>query len=278
MPTSHPIPIPPLLLSTLKSQHLPTPTPHFLHPIINPPSQRPPPLPALIATTKHRLLSTSLTTPHLLDPSTHSLPLDINNVNIRERILNEEIPVQVLDIEDIGRSRGELLGVLEGERLGERVRGREVIRVVDEDVLNSQGQFDGGSSSSSSSASQAQTPPHNPQTTATGPFKLLLQDHKGAHIYAFTTSPTCHSHPCSVQKIALPPYMHIGCKIMLLPGTRVCRGMVWIEGGTCVVLGGRVEGLDREWRDGWEGRVRGVVERERVRIEGERGGGGGGGG
>ncbi|KAJ8063622.1 hypothetical protein OCU04_007491 [Sclerotinia nivalis] len=102
-PTPTPrIAIPPLLLSTLKSQHLPTPSPHFLHPIISPPSQRPPPLPALIATTKHRLLSTSLTVPHLLDPSTHSLPPNINNVHIRERILDQEIPVQVLDIEDIG--------------------------------------------------------------------------------------------------------------------------------------------------------------------------------
>ncbi|EDN97340.1 predicted protein [Sclerotinia sclerotiorum 1980 UF-70] len=147
--------------------------------------------------------------------------------------------------------------------MGERRRGREVIRVVDED--DSEVGLDARDVGSLSSTAQVRNRPvtATAETETKGPFKLLLQDHKGVHVYAFTTSETCNAHPGSVQKIALPPCMQMGCKMMLLPGTRVCRGMVCIEGETCVVLGGRIEGLDREWREGWEERVRGEVERMR---------------
>ncbi|CAD6455412.1 e421145c-36fd-4f35-979b-d5d87f2e0bb2-CDS [Sclerotinia trifoliorum] len=161
--------------------------------------------------------------------------------------------------------------------MGERRRGREVIRVVDDDADGHEHGLERGfGSSASGSVSQIRNRPATgeAQAQATGPFKLFLQDHKGAHVYAFTTSETCNAHPNSMQKIALPPRMQIGCKIMLLPGTRICRGMVWIEGDTCVVLGGRIESLDREWREGWEERVKGEVEGMREELNGERGGGG----
>lgn len=43
---------------------------------------------------------------------------------------------------------------------------------------------------------------------------------------------------------------------MLKKGTRVRRGVVWLEGRGCVVLGGRVEELHRLWKEGWEERLR----------------------
>lgn len=42
-----------------------------------------------------------------------------------------------------------------------------------------------------------------------------------------------------------------------------------LEGNTCIVLGGRVEGLDRAWREGWEGRLRESIEKGRGGVESE---------
>jgi RecQ-mediated genome instability protein 1 len=46
--------------------------------------------------------------------------------------------------------------------------------------------------------------------------------------------------------------------------------MVLLEPERTVVLGGRIEGLDKAWREGREQRLRELVEKERV----ERGGDG----
>lgn len=55
----------------------------------------------------------------------------------------------------------------------------------------------------------------------------------------------------------------IGCKIWLKKGCKVARGMVLLEPGGCVVLGGKIEGLDKVWREGREQRLREEVQRDR---------------
>ncbi|KAF7912225.1 uncharacterized protein EAF01_001246 [Botrytis porri] len=253
------------LLHSLSTSHLPLPSPTFLHSILTPSTTHLsslPSLPSLLATTRHRLLSTSLTTPNFLSPETHSLPPSLSSPLIKESLLENDIPVQVLDIEDLSRSKSDLLLDLEAERLGERTQGRSIIRVADESSSSSSA-LDLGSSASTQHPHQNQTqnqhksnPSHSP-----GPFKLHLQDLTGATIYAFTSAlPT--SSPLQ-DKIGFPPKMNIGCKILLQRGTRVHRGMVRLEAHTCIVLGGRVEGLDRAWREGWEGRLRESIEKGR---------------
>jgi len=58
--------------------------------------------------------------------------------------------------------------------------------------------------------------------------------------------------------------MGIGCKVLLRKGTEVARGLVLFEPERTMVLGGRIEGLDKAWREGREQRLREQVERERA--------------
>ncbi|KAF7929888.1 uncharacterized protein EAE97_009485 [Botrytis byssoidea] len=266
MSTPNPSTLHKQLLHSLSSSHLPLPSPTFLTSILTPSTSHLsslPSLPSLLATTRHRLLSTSLTTPNFLSPETHALPPSLSNPLVKETLLDNDIPVQVLDIEDISRSKSDLLLDLEAERLGERTQGRSIIRLADESSSSSSSSFtlDLGSSASTqllpTQTQNKSSPSHFP-----GPFKLHLQDRTGATIYAFTTSLPASS-PLQ-GKIGLPPKMNIGCKILLQRGTRVHRGIVRLEGNTCIVLGGRVEGLDRAWREGWEGRLRESIEKGRA--------------
>ncbi|TGO25186.1 hypothetical protein BPAE_0085g00060 [Botrytis paeoniae] len=266
MSTPNPSTLHKQLLHSLSTSHLPLPSPTFLTAILTPSTTHLsslPSLPSLLATTRHRLLSTSLTTPNFLSPETHSLPPSLSNSLIKETLLDHDIPVQVLDIEDISRSKSDLLLDLEAERLGERTQGRSIIRVADESSSSFSSTLDLGSSASTQHPNQTQN--KSSPSNSSGPFKLHLQDLTGATIYAFTSSLSASS-PLQ-EKIGLPPKMNIGCKILLQRGTRVHRGMVRLEGYTCIVLGGRVEGLDRAWKEGWEGRLRESIEKGRGRGE-----------
>ncbi|PQE14437.1 mediated genome instability Rmi1 protein [Rutstroemia sp. NJR-2017a BBW] len=238
-------PIPPLLLQTLQTQSFPLPSPSFLLPILSPPTNRPPPpLPALIATTKHRLLHSNLLTPGLLHPSTRVLPPGAGDPGVREWKLEYDVPVQVVDIVDVGRSVGDVLLAVEGERLGERRRGRKVIRVVPgEDGENGDG---GGGRGGERGGGGGKG----------GPYKLLLQDIKGTTIWGLEIERM-------EAKIGFPPVLGVGGKIMLRKGCGVWRGVVGLSerGGSCVILGGKVEALDKAWREGWEERLRKEIEK-----------------
>lgn len=253
---------------------LPAPHPTFLSTLLSSNSQRQPPLSSLSATARIRLLASDFTLPNTLSPANSSLPPNITDVHTKERVLLQDTPVQVLDVEDVGRSKWEQIEALESERRGERVKGREVIRVVPQ---AQEGDFLGGgggaysSSSSSSTSTQALLP--TPAATilnpgpgpgpgsgasngleGKGPFKVLLQDMKGQKVYGFELK--------RVEKVGYPPGMSIGCKVMLKKGCRVARGMVLLEPGAAVVLGGKIEGLDKAWREGREERLREQVKRD----------------
>ena len=51
-------------------------------------------------------------------------------MKIVEKTLARDTVVQVLDVEDVGRSKWEQIESLESERKGETTKGRQVIRVV----------------------------------------------------------------------------------------------------------------------------------------------------
>jgi len=155
------------------------------------------------------------------------------------------VPVQVLDIEDLSVSKWDIIQELESERKGERTKGREIIRVVAEDPATQTNQAavnsDGGS-------------------RAWGPFKLTLQDRNAKTIYGFELK--------KVERIGFPPTLGIGAKIMLKKGCKVARGMVVLQPEGIVVLGGRIERLERGWREGREERLREEVKRGRAREGG----------
>ncbi|KAH8819696.1 hypothetical protein F5884DRAFT_761442 [Xylogone sp. PMI_703] len=233
------------LSQALTAANLPAPSTQFLSPILQ---SRAAPLPALIATAKHRLLSADLTTQNLLHTSTLSFPPNLSDPGTKSLTLNAgDIPVQVLDIEDLSRSKWEQIEALEVEKNGEMTRGREIIRVA---ALGGDNEDAG---------TQPTATNNQPTAAATarsgggggGPYKLLLQDRSGQRVFGFELF--------RVEKIGYPPFMSIGCKIMLKRGCKVARGMVLLEPSTTVVLGGKIEGLDKSWREGREARLRVAV-------------------
>ena len=84
---------------------------------------------------------------------------------------------------------------------------------------------------------------------------MLLQDWKGKTVWSFELR--------KVEKVGLPPVMGIGAKLLLRRGTKVARGTVLLEPGCVVVFGGRVEGLEKPWREGREERLRREVQEQR---------------
>ncbi|TAQ89891.1 hypothetical protein B7494_g1755 [Chlorociboria aeruginascens] len=224
----------------LLSSSFPLPSATFLTPILTPPPSRSTtPIPALLATAKHRLLSSNLTSPSLLHPSTLAFPQNITDVTKPSSTLGSDIPVQVLGIEDLSRSKWEQIEVLEMERKGERTKGREVVRVVPEE--NSPA---GAGTQIPNQTAMANANANADFGRSNGPFKLLMQDKDANQVYGFELK--------RVEKIGYPPVMNIGCKIMLKKGCKVARGMVLLEPTYVVVLGGKIEGFDKKWREGRE--------------------------
>jgi RecQ-mediated genome instability protein 1 len=229
----------PLLTNSLTSLGLPTPHAAFLMPILTPgPSQRLPPLTVLTATAKHRLLSSEFTQPSILAATAPSFPPRLSDASVVFLDLQADIPVQVLEIEDLSKSKWEQIEALEMERKGEMTKGREVIRVVTE--------AEGPSTASTQASANTTTAPKS-----YGPFKLCMQDVKGQKVYGFELK--------RVEKIGYPPAMCIGCKLMLKRGSKVARGMVLLEPNLTVVLGGKIEELDKRWRERREQALRAAV-------------------
>jgi len=185
------------------------------------PSIRPnTPLVALQKTALFRLLATDLTT-SVQTSASSTLPANLSDPEVRERTLPGPVTVQVLDIEDIGRSRWSQVQALDAHERGETTRGREIIRVVADE--------------SDPNASAA----HH-ESASSGPHKLLLQDANGLTIYAVELASI---HGVGVQTC-------IGAKLVLSDDVVVARGLLLLEPRNVEVLGGKVEAWDQAWRAG----------------------------
>jgi RecQ-mediated genome instability protein 1 len=181
------------------------------------------PLPALKQTAGFRLLATDITTSFA--PPAHSVfPQDILKGNVPSRIVPGPVVCQVLDIEDIGNSRWSQVEAIEAKERGETTKGREVVRIVEQE---------------NDDPSAAVAPIHSK-----GPFKLLLQDAKGLKIYAF-----------DIRGIdGLNTSMSLGAKL-LLRNVDVRRAAIMLEPGNVQILGGKLEALDRAWKEGRKERL-----------------------
>lgn len=169
-------------------------------------------------------------------------------MKIASKTLGYDVVVQVLDIEDVGRSKWEQIEALESERKGETTKGRQVIRVV--------AALEGGEPASTAATQALGTQAggaagQGGASKVQGPFKLLLQDWKGVAVWSFELK--------RCERIGYPGVMSIGCKILLRKGTKVARGKVLIEPSSAVVLGGKIEGMDKKWREGREKSLREAV-------------------
>ncbi|KAF2001027.1 RecQ mediated genome instability protein Rmi1 [Amniculicola lignicola CBS 123094] len=181
------------------------------------------PLPATKQTAVFRLLATDITS-SLTQPPSGVFPVDVLQARIQTRTVLGPILCQVLDVEDVGHSRWSQVESIESQERGETTKGREVVR-----VLPGENEGNGG---------EAPVPPSK------GPFKLLLQDAKGAKVYAFDLR--------GIENINAG--MSMGVKL-LLRNFEVRRGVIMLEPTGVQILGGKIEELDKMWKEGRKERL-----------------------
>lgn len=213
-----------------------------------------PPLPALIATVKTRFLAADLTNPALFDSPSPAFPPNASNLEVKEFKLPRDTPVQVLDIENLSKSKWEQVEELEAISRGEQTRGREIIRLPtgnDEDEFSVDGQAtqsmaNGAErpvlrSGPAASANLANAAPKN------STHRLVLQDCKGQRLYGLELRRT--------DRIGIGT-LNIGEKMMLKRGTILARGTLLLDPATCAILGGKIEAWQKDWVEGRLARLR----------------------
>jgi RecQ-mediated genome instability protein 1 len=188
----------------------------------------------------------------------------VTHASTREWKLPQDVVVQILDLEDVGRGRWEVVEELEALGRGEGTRGREVVRLPaagtgdagEEGVGEGTqqvggGQNLGGQGQQAGGAAAAAAGGRSKNST----HKLVVQDCKGQKVHAIELK--------RVEKLVVGKTM-IGEKILLRAGTVVARGVVLLDPAQCVVLGGKVEAWHRAWVEGRLARLKEAVEaRER---------------
>ncbi|KAB8269165.1 hypothetical protein BDV30DRAFT_191780 [Aspergillus minisclerotigenes] len=198
--------------------------------------QRNVPLSALTQTALFRILASDFRDSLSTRTPSSLLPADIFDPTVQERRLQGSIPVQVLDIEDIGTSLWSQVEAIERVERGEAIRGREIVRTinVDEDPEQS-AEGTGGNTASA-----------QPETgNSNGPHRLVVQDAAGTKAVAIELK--------RVNGIALGK-LPIGAKLVLRNAT-VARGMVLLTPGSVTLLGGKIDSLDQTWKEGRKERL-----------------------
>lgn len=137
------------------------------------------------------------------------------------------MPVQVLDIEDIGSSMWSQVEKIEQVERGETIRGREIVRNVNVDDL------DNANEGTASNASRS-----TGNTTSNGPHRLILQDASGTKVVALEYKAI---NGVSIEKLS------IGAKLVL-KDIIMARGMAMLTPETVTLLGGKIEAWDSTWR------------------------------
>lgn len=181
------------------------------------------PLPAMKQTAVFRLLATDITTT-LNQPAACVFPPDVLKGTTQSRLVAGPVLCQVLDIEDIGHSRWSQVESIEAKERGELTKGREIVRVVEQE---------------NEGTADATTP-----IQSKGPFKLLLQDAKGLKIYAVDLRGT----------EGINTNMTLGVKL-ILRNVDVRRAVVMLEPSNVQVVGGKLEALNKAWKDGRKSRL-----------------------
>lgn len=163
--------------------------------------------------------------------------MDIFDPAVKERKIQGPVPVQVLDIDDIGTSLWSQVEAIERVERGEAVRGREIVRTVNVD--DPEGLENGNNNNN-----------HNATTTNTangsggggnsnGPHRLILQDAAGTRAVGIELK--------SIDGIGIGK-LPIGAK-MVLRNLTVARGMLLLTPDCVTLLGGKIEALDHEWKN-----------------------------
>jgi RecQ-mediated genome instability protein 1 len=195
-------------------------------------SQRNIPASALTKTALFRVLASDIRQSLATNP-TSLFPFDISDPSVQERRIPGPIPVQVLDIEDIGTSLWSQVEAIERVERGEAIRGREIVRTVNV------GDDNEGLETGSSNTTGAAGAPSASGSSGAGPHRLILQDANGTNAVAIEMQ--------RIEGISLEK-LPIGAKI-LLRNAIVARGMVLLDPNCSTLLGGKIEALDKRWKE-----------------------------
>ncbi|KAL7958340.1 hypothetical protein V8C34DRAFT_283082 [Trichoderma compactum] len=237
----------PQLRRAILAQSLPPPSQALLTTLTS--RSPPPPIPSLLATAKARLLASDLTNTSgtVVDPSMPVFPPDVGSATVPESTISQNTHVQVLDIENLSLSRWEQVEELEAIERGERTRGRQVIRVTDDE----DGEVDGSSSAGQAQASRAGAAASG---GANAVHRLVLQDGRGNKVFAVEVK--------RISGIGIGK-THIGDKILLRAGAVVARGTVLLTPETCTLLGGKIDAWHEAWMEARLARLRESVRADR---------------
>ena len=137
----------------------------------------------------------------------------------------------MLAVEDMSKSRWEQVEAIEALERGEGTKGREIVRVAT-------GDDDGDDDGAGATVRKGR-----------GPHKLLLQDAAGRRVYGIEVK--------GLEGVGLG--MSIGCKLVL-KNALVARGVVLLEPATATVLGGKIEGLHKAWKEGRKAELKAAIE------------------
>ncbi|KAL4779819.1 hypothetical protein BJX76DRAFT_364925 [Aspergillus varians] len=195
--------------------------------------QRNIPIAALTQTALFRILNSDFRESLTTRNPTSILPVDIFDPNVQERRLTGSIPVQVLDIEDIGTSIWSQVEAIERVERGEAVRGREIVRTVNV----GEEEHDGAANRSTNANANAGA---DTASESSGPYRLILQDAKGTRAVGIEMT---RINGIAIDKLA------IGGKLLLRNAT-VARGMILLTPESVSLLGGKIESMDQAWKAG----------------------------
>lgn len=161
--------------------------------------------------------------------------MDICDPAVKERRVLGPVPVQILDIDDIGSSLWSQVEMIEMRARGEEIKGREIVRTVtlDED----RGGANIGTSGDAVGTVAERAAGHG---SSLGPHRLVLQDAKGTKVTAIELTP--------VDGIGIGK-TSIGAK-MILKNATAARGVILLEPACTTLLGGKIEVLDKQWKEG----------------------------
>ncbi|PGH11689.1 hypothetical protein AJ79_04712 [Helicocarpus griseus UAMH5409] len=216
------------------------------------------PLSAVTQTALFRLLASDFTTSLSITAQSQVFPTDISDPAAKERRVSGQVPVQVLDIEDIGSSLWSQVEAIEKVERGEETRGREIIRTVMRDEAGDVTAAGDGNNDNFTNASRGGNDntagARNTASTSAsgGPHRLVLQDAKGTRVVAIELKP--------VGEIGIGK-LSIGAKMVLRNAT-VARGILLLEPDNVSVLGGKIEAMDREWKTGRKARLLARLEEQ----------------
>lgn len=192
-----------------------------------------PTLPRLIALTKSSILTSPITAASLLDPSVPAFPQNLLSPEVREGRLPADVLLQIVDIEDLSRSRWDQIEELERVERGEMKRGRAVVRVENEEEDQ-----DRERATQSAGGAGAGAAAEARKAGGNATHRVTFRDRAGTHLYGLEL--------VRMTRLAVG-VTKIGEKVVIKRGAAVARGTVLLEPGTCSFLGGYVEDEEKRW-------------------------------